>query len=132
MVPPCSARYAPGWLTAVFRSGLLTWSADMFIAVTHCTTTSKESRKICRLYQKNSPKRCFGNVNMTSYCNITNCVYPVTITTIRHCSVLEFGNLVGGVQLSSRPGHHHTSARHCKDLWYVIILVSSSSEHFQL
>ena len=28
---------------------------------------------------------------MTSYCDVTNSVYPVTMTTIRHCSILEFG-----------------------------------------
>ena len=32
-----------------------------------------------------------GNVNMTSYCDVTNSVYPVIMTTIRHCSILEFG-----------------------------------------
>jgi len=41
---------------------------------------------------------------MTSYCDVTNSVYPVTMTTIRHCSILEFGR--GGIQSSSRPGHH--------------------------
>jgi len=32
-------------------------------------------------------------VTMTSYCDVTNSVYPVTMTTIglRHCSILEFG-----------------------------------------
>jgi len=28
---------------------------------------------------------------MTSQCDVTNSVYPVTMTTIRHCSILEFG-----------------------------------------
>jgi len=28
---------------------------------------------------------------MTSYCDVTNNVYPVTMTTIRHCSILGFG-----------------------------------------
>jgi len=28
---------------------------------------------------------------MTSYCDVTNSVYPVTMTTISHCSILEFG-----------------------------------------
>jgi len=64
----------------------------MFITVTHCTTTSKESacRIICMLYQKPSPKRWFANVNMTSYCDVTNIVYPVTMTTIGYCSKLGF------------------------------------------
>ena len=42
------------------------------------------------LCQQTSPKRC-ANVNMTSYCDVTNSVYPVTMTTICHCSILEFG-----------------------------------------
>jgi len=28
---------------------------------------------------------------MTSYYNVKNSVYPATVTTIRHCSILEFG-----------------------------------------
>jgi len=65
----------------------------MIIAVTHYTTTSKERacKIICMLCQQTSPKRWFANVNMTSYCDITNSLYPVTMTTIRHCSILEFG-----------------------------------------
>jgi len=43
------------------------------------------------LYQQTSPKRWFANVNMTSYCDVTSSVYAVTITTIRHCSMREFG-----------------------------------------
>jgi len=30
-------------------------------------------------------------VNMTLYCDVTNSVYPVTMTTIRYCSILKFG-----------------------------------------
>jgi len=44
--------------------------------------------KLCR---QTTPKRWFANVNMTSYRDVTNSVYPVTMTTIRHCSILEFG-----------------------------------------
>jgi len=47
--------------------------------------------RICMLCKQTSPKRWFAKVNMTSYCDVTNSVYPVTITTIRHCSILEFG-----------------------------------------
>jgi len=46
---------------------------------------------------------------MTSYCDIRNGVYAVTMTTIRHCSMLEFGK--GAYNQRSRPGHHQTSAR---------------------
>jgi len=28
---------------------------------------------------------------MTAYCDVTNSAYPVTIITIRDCSILEFG-----------------------------------------
>jgi len=28
---------------------------------------------------------------MISYCDVTNIVYPVTMSTIRYCSILEFG-----------------------------------------
>jgi len=41
--------------------------------------------------QQTPPKRWFANVNMTSYYDVTNNVFPVTMTTIRHCSILEFG-----------------------------------------
>jgi len=46
---------------------------------------------ICMLCQQTSPKRWFANVNMASCCGVTNSVYPGTMTTIRHCSILEFG-----------------------------------------
>ena len=64
----------------------------MFITVTHCATTNKESacRIICMLCQQTLSNRWFANVNMTSYCGVTNSVYWVTMTTIRHCSILEF------------------------------------------
>ena len=64
----------------------------------------------CMLCQQTSLKRWFANVTMTSYCYVTNSVYSVTMTTIRHCSIIELG---GGFHSSSRPGHHQTSARHC-------------------
>jgi len=59
------------------------------------------------LCEQTSPKRVFVNVNMPSYCDVTNSIYPVTMTAIHHCPKLEFG---GGIQSSSRPGHHQTSA----------------------
>jgi len=46
---------------------------------------------ICMLCQQTSPKRWSGNVNMASYSDATNNVYPVTMITIRHCSILGFG-----------------------------------------
>jgi len=56
-----------------------------------------------------------ANLSMTSCCDVTNSVYPVTMTTKRHCSMLEFSRW-GGIQSSSRPGHHKTSARHCSPM----------------
>ena len=46
---------------------------------------------ICMLRQHTSAKRWFANGNMTSYCDVKNGIYPVTMTTIRYCSILEFG-----------------------------------------
>jgi len=37
-----------------------------------------------------SPKRWFANVNMTSYYDVTNNVYPITMTTIHHCSIAYY------------------------------------------
>jgi len=39
----------------------------------------------------NFAKTLLANLNMTSQYDVTNGVYPVTMTTIRHCSILEFG-----------------------------------------
>jgi len=36
---------------------------------------------ICMLCQQTSPQHWFANVNMTSYCEVTNSVYPITMTT---------------------------------------------------
>jgi len=64
----------------------------MFIAVIHCTTNKESTcRIICMLCQKTSPKRWFAHVDMTSSCDVTNSVYPVTITIIRLCTTLELG-----------------------------------------
>jgi len=41
----------------------------------------------------NFAKTLVANLNMTSYCDVTNSVYPVTMTTIHHCSTLEFGRV---------------------------------------
>jgi len=45
----------------------------MFITVTRCTTTSKERAcTIICLCQQTWRKRGFANVNMTSYCDVSN------------------------------------------------------------
>jgi len=41
---------------------------------------------------------------MTSYCDVTNSVYPVTMTAIRHCSTLEFGR--GASNQAVAPGSY--------------------------
>jgi len=66
------------------------------------------------LCQQTSPKRWFANVDITSYCDVPNSIYSVTMTTINHCSILEFGRgasnqaVVPGI---TRPLHatDHTS-----------------------
>jgi len=68
-----------------------------------------------------SPKRWFAIVNMTSYCDVTSGIYPITMTTIRHCTILEFGR--GEYNQASRPGHHQTSACHCWPYWHAIFPV---------
>jgi len=39
---------------------------------------------------------------MTSFCDVINSAYEVTITTIRHCSILEFGS--GAYNQAVAPG----------------------------
>jgi len=43
------------------------------------------------LCQQTSPKRWFANVNMASYGDVINSAYPITMITIRHYLILEFG-----------------------------------------
>ena len=59
--------------------------------MTHRTSKESACRKICMLCQLSPPKHWFANRNMTSYCDVTNSVYPVTMSTIRYCSILELG-----------------------------------------
>jgi len=61
--------------------------------------------------QQTSPKRWFTNMNMTSYCDVTNSVYPETMTTVRHCAILEFG--MGAYNQAVAPGI--TRPLHCTD-----------------
>ena len=41
-------------------------------------------RKICILCQQTSPKRWFGNMSMTSNCDVTNSAHQIQMTTICH------------------------------------------------
>jgi len=45
---------------------------------------------MCTLCQQTSP-----NIKMTSCCDVTNTVYPITLTTIRH-SAVKYWNFLGG------------------------------------
>jgi len=54
------------------------------------------------LCQQTSPKRWFANVNMTSYSDVTDNVYPVIMINIRHCSILKFGT--GAYNYAVAPG----------------------------
>jgi len=97
----------------------------MFITVTHCTTMSKESvcRTVCMLCQQTSLKRWFANVNMTSCCDVTYSVYPVTIATVRRCSILEFNRGAFNQEIApgiNRPLHatgHEHHLHKCKLGW---------------
>jgi len=54
-----------------------------------CPTTAPASLNM-HVVSTNFAKTLFANVNMASYCEVANSVYPVAMTAIRHCSVLEF------------------------------------------
>ena len=56
----------------------------------------------------NFTKTLVWNLNMTSYCDVTNNVHPVTMTTIRHPSILGFGRGASNQAVApgiSRPLH---------------------------
>jgi len=55
-----------------------------------CLTTAPASLNM-HVVSSNFAKTVFASVNMTSCCDIINNVYPVTLTTIHHCTILEFG-----------------------------------------
>ena len=57
---------------------------------------------ICVLFQQTLPKHWFANLNMTSYCDVTYSVYPVTMITIRPSSILEVGR--GSINQAVVPG----------------------------
>jgi len=48
-------------------------------------------------------------VSMTSYYDVTNSVYAITITILRHYSKLEFRR---GRAVSIRPGRHKAPVHH--------------------
>jgi len=54
-----------------------------------CPTASPASLNM-HVMSTNFAKTLVTNLNMMSYCDVAKRVYPVTMTTIRHCSILEF------------------------------------------
>ena len=68
------------------------------------------------LCQQTSPKRWFANVYMTSYCDATNSVYAVTMATIRHRSMREFGK--GAYNQEVAPGI--TRPLHATDTYWFL------------
>ena len=99
----------------------------------HCTKSA--CRIICMLFQQTSPKRWFANVNMTSYCDVTNSAFSVLMTTIRHCSILKFSR--GGAYNHAvapgitRPLHGtgHDAPRLTKLFGIVLTLFPGSQTH---
>ena len=81
---------------------LLQLSFAPLAQISSYATANKDSacRIICMLCQQISPKLWFANVNMTLYYDVINSVYPVKMTTIRHCSILGFG---GGHTIKQSP-----------------------------
>jgi len=56
-----------------------------------CPTSALASLNV-QVVSTNFAKTLVANLNMTSCCDVTNnSLYPVTMTTIRHCSILGFG-----------------------------------------
>ena len=55
-----------------------------------CHTDAPASLKI-HVVSTNFAKALVVNLNMTSYCDVINSVYPITMTTIHRCSILAFG-----------------------------------------
>ena len=46
------------------------------------THKGRATRRICILCQQTSPKGWFGNMNMTSYCDVRNSAHQIKMTTI--------------------------------------------------
>jgi len=82
---------------SMFSSDIITWSTDIvyiqsgiswkgvsrYTCIQCNDAWNKEStcRRICILCQQTSPKRWFGNMNMTSNCGVTNNAHQIKITT---------------------------------------------------
>ena len=63
------------------------YSLGALIVYTQCNDTqNKESacRRICIMCQQTSPKHWFGNMNMTSNCDVTNSAHQIQMATTCH------------------------------------------------
>jgi len=60
-----------------------------------------------------------ANTDMTSYCGVINSVYPVTMTTIRHCSMLEFGK--GASNQALAPGITRPLHATGRSVWFIVV-----------
>ena len=68
-----------------FSSDILTWSADSLYSVQwHTKIRGVACRRVWILCQQTSPNRWFGNMNMTSNCDVTNTAHQKQMTTICH------------------------------------------------
>jgi len=70
----------------LFSSDSLAWSADYVVYIQCNDTWNKGSgcRKICILCQQTSPNHSFGNMTMTSNCDVRNGAHQIQMTTICH------------------------------------------------
>jgi len=79
-------------------------------------------------------KTWFGNVNMTPDCDVTNTEYRVTVTSIRHCSILQFG---GGHTIKQSPRASPglcmplSKVAEMSGLWNFLIRVQSWSDEIE-
>ena len=72
-----------------------------------CPTAAPASLNM-HVVSTNLAKTLVVNLNMTSYCDVINNVYPVTMTTIRNFSILAFGRGASNQALApgiTRPLH---------------------------
>jgi len=69
---------------SLFSSDIATWSADSYIQCNYTLNKGSVRRRICILCSHTSPKRWFGNMNMTSNCDVTNSTHQIQMTTICH------------------------------------------------
>jgi len=63
---------------------ILTWSADSLYSAQWHIKQGSACRRICLLCQQTPPKRWFGNMNMTSNCDVTKSAHQIQMTTICH------------------------------------------------